>query len=92
MATAEDKARLRRQRREIRLQNNESVWLQKALFALRKAEDVHEKLADLREEDPEPYTLTVADGEIEVEALEDALEERAQELVETVRQRRRQLR
>lgn len=88
----DEKARLRRQRREIRLQNSESVWLQKALFALRKAEDARDKLAEVREDEPAPYVLEVADQEVEVEALEDALEERVQTLVKTVRERRRQLR
>lgn len=82
----------RRQRREIQLQNSESVWLQKALFALRKAEDVHEKLADVRDRDPEPYTLEVDGTELELEAVEDALEQRAKGLTEKVRERRRAMR
>lgn len=85
-------AEKRRERREIRLQNTESVWLQKALFALRKAEDAREKLADVRDEEPEPYTLDVEDRPVSVEALEDALEERVQNLVADLRERRRQLR
>ncbi|HUH11499.1 MAG TPA: hypothetical protein VMK65_00260 [Longimicrobiales bacterium] len=82
----------RRQRREIQLQNSESVWLQKALFALRKAEDVHEKLADVRAKDPAPYTLEVDGSQVELEAVEEAIERRAQGLIERVRERRRAMR
>ncbi len=89
MAEPDDRARKRKIRREIRLQSSESSWLQKALFALRKAEDARDKLAELREEEPEPYTLQVGDETVEVESLEDALQTRAGTLLETVRERRR---
>ena len=79
----------RRQRNEIRHLQSESVWLQKALFALRKAETARERLADVRNEDVSPYMLPVGDTDLSVEALEDALEHRAKELIQTVRQMRR---
>ncbi len=82
----------RRRRREIRQLNSESVWLQKALFALRKAEDAREKVADVRAEEPETYVLPVGGRAIELEALEDALEERTKELIGRVRAMRRELR
>lgn len=82
----------RQQRKEIRLIQSESVWLQKALFDLRKAEDARDKLADLRDEETEPYELTVAGEPMDVEALEDALEERIENLMKDVKERRRGLR
>ena len=81
----------RRKRRIIRLLNSESVWLQKALFALRKAHDTREKLADLQDSEPEPYVLQVDGKKVSVEALEDALEELAGALVKDVRERRSNL-
>lgn len=89
---ATESAERRRKRKEIRLMNSESVWLQKALFAVRKAEEARDKLADARDEDPEPYTMPVDGNELSMEALEDALEARAKKLRETVKERRRDLR
>jgi hypothetical protein len=82
----------RRQRKEIDIQQSESVWLQKALFALRKAEAAHEKLADARDEEPDPYTLQVEDGRLAVDSLQEALEERIKVLLATIRERRRAMR
>jgi hypothetical protein len=82
----------RQQRREIRLQQRESSWLQKALFALGKAEETREKLADTRDEEPTPYTLVVGDRELAMEQIEDSLQARIEELMEVVRERRRTLR
>jgi len=84
--------RRRQQRREIRLQQRESSWLQKALFALGKAEETREKLADTRDEEPSPYVLELEDRELPMEELEDALQVRIEALMETVRERRRTLR
>ncbi len=84
--------RRRQQRREIRLQQRESSWLQKALFALGKAEETREKLADTRDEEMQPYTIMMKDQEIQIEELEDALQVRIEHLMETVRERRRTLR
>lgn len=81
----------RQKRTEIRHLQSESVWLQKALFALRKAETARDKLADARDEDSSDYLLSVGDAEVPLEALEDALEARAKELIGTVRQMRRNL-
>ena len=78
----------RRQRKMTRLMQQESVWLQKALFAFGKVEDTREKLADAREEDPEPLELEIDGRSVQVEAIEDALESRIQELLTTVRERR----
>jgi hypothetical protein len=81
----------RQKRAEIRHLQSESVWLQKALFALRKAESAREMRADARDEEVSPYVLSLGEASVRVEAIEDALEERAKELIETVRQMRRNL-
>lgn len=87
-----DRAERRRRRREIRLLQSESSWLQKALFALRKAEAEREKLSDVRDEEPEDYTLDVGGSDLPLEALEDALDERIQAQLSDIRERRKQLR
>lgn len=81
----------RQKRKEIGHMQSESVWLQKALFALRKAEDAREKLADARDEAPEPYVLAVGERDVSVEELEEALDQRAERLIKTVREMRRSL-
>ncbi len=81
----------RQKRKEITHLQSESVWLQKALFALRKAEDAWQKLADSREETGEPYTLRVGGREVAVEDLEEGLDQRAERLIKTVREMRRSL-
>jgi hypothetical protein len=82
----------RRQRQEIRLIQRESTWLQKALFALGKAEESHEKLVEARGVEEATYALALDDGELPMEVLEDALESRIKELMESVRKRRKTLR
>ena len=84
-------AERRQLRREIRLIQGESVWLQKALFALRKAEEAREKLADARGEEAEEYLLDAEGGRLRLEVLEEALEERAGELLKRVREMRKTL-
>jgi hypothetical protein len=79
-------------RKEIRLIQSESVWLQKALFALRKAEGAREKVADALEEEQPNYTLTVAGSELQLEDLEESLETRIEQLMQTVREMRKTLR
>lgn len=78
----------RRQRKMTRLMQQESVWLQKALFAFRKVEDARDRLADTREVDPDPLELEIDGRTVPVEAIEDALESRIQLLLTTVRERR----
>ena len=81
----------RRQRRKTRLMQSESSWLQKALFALRKVEDTRDRIADLDDSDPEPYTFSVGDRDVPLEEVEDAIEARASALLEEVRQRRNRM-
>lgn len=88
----DEQKRRRQQRREIRLLQRESTWLQKALFAMGKVQEVREKLADTRGADvPEPYNVRLDGNEVPLEALEDAIQARAQELLEEVRKRRQAL-
>lgn len=83
----------RRKRREIKLLSNESVWLQKALFALQKVEGIREKMAELNgDEDPDPIVFEADGGEIHVEAFQEAMENRVKYLLEEVRERRKVVR
>lgn len=84
--------RRRMQRREIRLIQRESTWLQKALFALGKAEEAREGLAELHGEEPEPFKVSLEGRAVSLEDLEEALDDRIQELLEVVRERRREVR
>jgi hypothetical protein len=84
--------RKRMQRREIRLIQRESTWLQKALFALGKAEEAREALAELKGDEPEAFQITVEGRDVSLEGLEDALDGRIQKLMEEVRERRRKIR
>lgn len=81
----------RRQRRETRLMQSESSWLQKALFALRKVEETRDRIADLNDRDPVPYTLDVEGRSARLEAVEDALDERAKGLLNEIRERRNRM-
>ena len=82
----------RQQRREIRLIQSESAWLQKALFALHKAEAAREKLEEAQGKDPSPYTLRMDNEPVALEAFEEALEARAQSLMAEVKARRQVMR
>jgi hypothetical protein len=82
----------RRQRREIRLIQRESTWLQKALFALGKAEEAREGLSELRQETAKPLTVSLEGKAVPLEELEEALDSHIQELMETVRELRRTVR
>ena len=78
----------RKHRRQTRLMQSEASWLQKALFALRKVEDTQDRLADLDDRDPKRYTLDVEGDEVPLDSVEDAIEGRAREILEEVRERR----
>jgi hypothetical protein len=82
----------RRNRREIRQLSSESTWLQKALFALQKADEAREKVAEYRGEDAPAFVLSVGRKKIEVEEFEEAIEGRIRELLDEVRERRRGMR
>jgi hypothetical protein len=81
----------RRKRRRLRALQNESAWLQKALFALRKAEAANEKAADAVDQDADEYALTVDGADMPLEVFEDALQKRADVLLATTREMRQAL-
>lgn len=78
----------RKQRREMRLIQQEATWLQKAVFAFGKAEDIREKIADLNESDPEPMTVQIEGSEVSLDDVSEALEEKIQGTLEMLRERR----
>ncbi len=82
----------RRYRRETQLLSGESAWLQKALFALQKAEGTREKLAESRGEEDPPFDLSTEAGTLSLEDIQEGLENRIRELLDEVRGRRRSLR
>jgi hypothetical protein len=71
--------------RERRILQSESRWLQKALFALSKAESDREKLAKERGEAVEPITVELDGKSYELDDVRDAVGEAVQERVETIR-------
>lgn len=81
----------RRKRRELRLMQQESVWLQKSLFAMRKADATREKLAETRDEEPEDYVFQLDDSTLTLEELEEAVDSRVEKLMQTVREMRKAL-
>lgn len=82
----------RRKRKELRLVKNEATWLQKALFALGKAEVAREKLAEFQGVEPEGWVLDLGGDEVAVEDVEQALENRVQGLLDRVKERRQSIR
>ena len=75
---------------ERKILRSQSRWLQKALFALAKAEDDQEKLAEVRGEAHEPMAVTVKGKTHELgvvtESLRDSVMERLEALRVTLRQ------
>lgn len=88
MATTKEKRRANRARRIIR---SESRWLQKAIFALSKAEEARTKLADLYDDEPEEFTVEVSGKDQDVgelgTLLREAVEARLQKQREELRER-----
>ncbi|MEX2465535.1 MAG: hypothetical protein WD995_01410, partial [Gemmatimonadota bacterium] len=78
---AQDKRQLRKERRLVQ---SESRWMQKALFALNKAEDARAKLAKARNEEGEPETVTVGGKSLSIDALRTAIQGRVETLAEVL--------
>jgi len=78
----------RKQRREMRLIQQEATWLQKAVFAFGKVEDLREKIADLNETEPEPLVVEIEGSEVSLDDVSTALEEKVQATLEMLRERR----
>lgn len=86
---AEDKRQLRKERQLVQ---SESRWMQKALFALGKAEDARDKLAKARNEDARPETVSVGGKDLSLDTLRDAIQDRIETLAEVLKERREVLR
>ena len=69
--------------KERKILQSESRWLQKALFALAKAQDDHAKLAETG--DAEPLMVTIDGNSFVIEAVTDAVREAVMERVEDLR-------
>ena len=82
----------KRKRKELKLLNNESVWLQKALFALQKAETARDKLADHRGVDEIPFEAPRNGADFDIEVALEAIENRVRHLLDTTQERRRAIR
>lgn len=82
----------RMKRREIKVLSTESTWLQKALFALQKAESAREKWADLHDEEESDFVLPHDDGDVEVDTFREAVENRISDLLSEVKELRRVVR
>lgn len=78
----------RKKRREMRLMQQEATWLQKAVFAFGKVEDLREKIADLNETEPDPLTVQIEGSEVSLDDVSEALEEKVQATLEMLRERR----
>jgi hypothetical protein len=71
--------------RERRILESESRWLQKALFALSKAENDRERLAKERSEKVEPLTVQIEGESFELETVREAISDAVLERVEDLR-------
>ena len=70
---------------EQRIQRSESGWLQKALFALGKASDDHEKLSELNGETHEPLLVTIDGETYDIDDVTDAVKDAVLERTESLR-------
>lgn len=86
MATRKDKKHLVQERRILR---SESRWLQKALFALGKASEAHEKLSNLNGEEHEPLLVSVDGDTYDIDLVTDAVKEAVMERSEALRAKTR---
>jgi hypothetical protein len=70
---------------ERKLLRSQSRWLQKALFALDKAEDDHDKLAEVRGERHVPMAVTIDGTKHHVGAVTDSLRDSVMDRLERLR-------
>ena len=82
MAGTKDKRTKVQERRIVR---SESRWLQKALFALGKASDSHEKLSELHGEEHEPLLVSIDDETFDIDTVTDALKDAVLKRSESLR-------
>jgi hypothetical protein len=77
-----DKKQLAQERKILR---SRSRWLQKALFALSKAEDESERLADLKGENPSVRSVTINREACPIDTVTDALADSVRQWLEEER-------
>lgn len=82
----------KRKRRDLKLLTNESVWLQKALFAFNKAEAAWEKRMENNGNEDADYELQHNGDVFPVEDFVEAIEERVSGILTEVKERRKILR
>ena len=82
---AKDKRQLRKERRLVQ---SESRWMQKALFALGKAEAAREKLAKARDEEMKDETVKIGGKSMSLDALRDVIQTRVDSLAEILQEKR----
>jgi hypothetical protein len=71
--------------------SSESAWLQKALFALQRAQDARGKLADARGEEAVGFVLDLDGDQLAVTDFQAAMENRVKVLLDEVGARRKTL-
>lgn len=64
---------------------SESGWLQKALFALGKASDAHEKLSELAGEKHEPLVVRINGKRYDIDMVTEAVKDAVMERTEVLR-------
>lgn len=74
------------QRKIDRQLQNESRWLQKVLFALGKARQAREALADLPGQKPDPLIVLDDGTSVKLDALEEVIRVRVAEVMEQLGQ------
>ncbi|UCC24668.1 MAG: hypothetical protein JSU98_13160 [Gemmatimonadales bacterium] len=79
----------RNKRLLMKAMQNESTWLQKALFALAKAEDARTTLAELSDEKVEELRAPAKGKYAPLSAFRDTLEGRVSALMEDLQEQRR---
>ena len=84
MATRAEKRRAVQERRFLR---NESRWLQKALFALDKASEAHEKLSELDGREHEPLLVEIDGDTYDIDSVTEAMKEAVLERSENLRRK-----
>ena len=85
----DDKRQLRKERQLVQ---SESRWMQKALFALNRAEDAREKLAKTRQEEGDATVVNIGGQDLSIDALRAAIQERVETLAEVLQECRQVLR
>lgn len=76
-------------RQLMKAMQNESTWLQKALFALNKAEDARSTVIELSEDEVEELRAPASGDYATLADFRTALEERVQFIMDDLQEKRR---